>query len=80
MFFPSFTCCTASILNSVVYSCLGIFSIASFFLVEFTHDLMEDEISGEPHRPASGGSRLAAISRKPAPPHRPPNTVRDSNE
>src|SRR5882762_5248921 len=46
MFCPSFTRCTASILNSVVYSCLGIFSIASFFLVEFTHDLIGDEISG----------------------------------
>src|SRR5260370_12262411 len=62
MFCPSFTRCTASVLNSVVYSCLGSFNIASFFLVEFTHDLNGDEISGEHHAALQCGSILVEIT------------------
>ncbi|MCA8291549.1 hypothetical protein, partial [Burkholderia vietnamiensis] len=40
--------CTASVLNSAVYACFGILNIIlSFLRVEFTHDLLEGEISGE---------------------------------
>ncbi|MCA8292034.1 hypothetical protein, partial [Burkholderia vietnamiensis] len=39
---------TASVLNSAVYACFGILNIIlSFLRVEFTHDLLEGEISGE---------------------------------
>ncbi|MCA8291741.1 hypothetical protein, partial [Burkholderia vietnamiensis] len=44
--------CTASVLNSAVYACFGILNIIlSFLRVEFTHDLLEGEISGEAHVP-----------------------------
>jgi len=45
-----------------VYSCLGIFNIASFFLVEFTHDLKGDEISGEPQAGPQCGSVVVEIT------------------
>ncbi|MBU9204444.1 hypothetical protein KTD31_24090, partial [Burkholderia multivorans] len=41
---------TAAALNSAVYDCFGTLNIpVSFLSVEFIHDQMEGEISGEAH-------------------------------
>ncbi|MBU9557550.1 hypothetical protein, partial [Burkholderia multivorans] len=56
---------TAAALNSAVYDCFGTLNIpVSFLSVEFIHDQMEGEISGEAQIMPDGGHSLVEYFRQ----------------